>query len=74
MEDHIPKRPDRSLLLGRQTSKRSVWDVVLHENDSAIVLSRISLQMEFKNLMLPNSKMSLFYNDVFYVDGAFYFY
>ena len=32
MEDHIPIRPDRSLLLGRQTSKRSLWDVVVHEN------------------------------------------
>ena len=32
MEDHIPIRPDRSLLLGRQTSKWSLWDVVVHEN------------------------------------------
>ena len=28
MEDHIPKRLDRSLILGRQT----LWDVVFHEN------------------------------------------
>ena len=28
MEEHIPIRPDRSLLLGRQTSKWSYWDVV----------------------------------------------
>ena len=34
MDDHIPLRPDRSLLLGRQTSKWSLWDVVIHENDS----------------------------------------
>ena len=33
MEDHIPIRPDRSLLLGRQTSKWSFWDVVFHENN-----------------------------------------
>ena len=36
MEDQIPERPDSSLLLGRQTSKSSVWDVVFHENDSTI--------------------------------------
>ena len=34
MEDHIPERPDRSLLIGRQTSKWSLWDLVFHENDS----------------------------------------
>ena len=34
IEDHIPIRPDRSLLLGRQTSKWSFWDVVFHENNS----------------------------------------
>ena len=36
MEDHIPIRPDRSLLLGKQTSnsKWSLWDVVFHENNS----------------------------------------
>ena len=28
MENHIPIRPDRSLLLGRLTSKWSLWDVV----------------------------------------------
>ena len=33
MEDHIPIRPDRSLL-GRQTFKWSLWDVVFHENNS----------------------------------------
>ena len=26
MEDHIPIRPDRSLLLGRRTTKWSLWD------------------------------------------------
>ena len=36
MEDHIPVRADRSLLLGRQNSKRSLWDVVFHENKSKI--------------------------------------
>ena len=34
MEDHISTRPDRRLLLGRQTSKWSLWDVVFHENNS----------------------------------------
>ena len=34
MEDHIPIRPDRSLLLGRQTSKWSLWDVFIHESNS----------------------------------------
>ena len=33
MEDHIPIRPDTSQLLGRQTSKCSLWNVVLHENN-----------------------------------------
>ena len=34
MEDHVPIRPDRSLLFSRQNSKWSLWDVVLHENNS----------------------------------------
>ena len=34
MEDHNPVRPDRCLLLGRQTSKWSLLDVVFHENNS----------------------------------------
>ena len=34
MEDHIAIRPDRTLLLGRQTSKWSLRDVVFHENNS----------------------------------------
>ena len=37
MKEHIPMRPDRSLLFCRQTSKWSVWDVwdvVFHENNS----------------------------------------
>ena len=33
MEYLIPIRPDRSLLLGRQTSKWSLWEVVFHENN-----------------------------------------
>ena len=36
MEDHIQIRPDRSLLLSRQTSKCSLWDVVFHENNSTL--------------------------------------
>ena len=34
MEDHIPIRPDKSLLLGKQTSKWSLLDVVFKENNS----------------------------------------
>ena len=34
MENHIPIRPDRSLQLGRQTSKWSLWYVVFDENNS----------------------------------------
>ena len=34
--DHIPIRPDLGLLLGRQTSKWSFWDVVFYENNSKI--------------------------------------
>ena len=36
MEDHIPIRPDKSLLLGRQTSNWSLWDAFFHENNSRI--------------------------------------
>ena len=36
MEDHIPIRTDRSQVLGRQTSKLSLWDVVFHENNSTM--------------------------------------
>ena len=38
---HIQIRPDRSLLLCRQASKWSLWDVVFHENTS-----RLSLQFD----------------------------
>ena len=37
MEDHIPIIPVRSLLLGRQTLKWSLWDVVFHENNSIFI-------------------------------------
>ena len=33
-EDYIPMSPNRSLLLGRQTSKWSLRDMVFHENNS----------------------------------------
>ena len=33
MEDHIPERPDKSII-GRHTSKWSLWDVVFIENNS----------------------------------------
>ena len=35
--DHDPIRPDRSLLIGRQTYKWSLWDVVFHENNSTLI-------------------------------------
>ena len=38
MEDHIPEGPDRSLQVGRHTSKLSLWDVVFHENDSTSMM------------------------------------
>ena len=37
MEEHIPIRPDRSLLLGRQASKWSLWDMVFHEKKTPIM-------------------------------------
>ena len=48
MEDHIPERPDRSLLIDRQTSKWSLWDVVSHENDS--IFLKQGLTQESLNL------------------------
>ena len=47
MEDHIQIRSDRSLLLGRQTSKLSLWDVDFHENNSIVFLDK-SLQQTNK--------------------------
>ena len=41
MDYHIPERPDRSLLIGRQTTKWSLWDVVFHENDSNLIIPLI---------------------------------
>ena len=38
MEDHIPIRAERSLLIGRQNSKLSLWDVVFHENNSFYII------------------------------------
>ena len=35
IEDHILRTPDRSLILSRQTSKWSLWDVVFHENNTS---------------------------------------
>ena len=34
MDDQIPIKSERSLLLGRQISKWSAWEVVFHENNS----------------------------------------
>ena len=45
MEDYIQIRPDRCLLLGRQTSKQSSWDLVFHENDSKLTFTKKYLKM-----------------------------
>ena len=37
-EDHIPERPDKSLLISRQTSKWSLRDMVFQENNSNTTL------------------------------------
>ena len=34
MEDHIPIRLDRTLLLGRQTSRWFLWEMDFQENNS----------------------------------------
>ena len=36
MEDHIQLKPDRVQLLGRQTYKWPLWDVVFHGNTSTL--------------------------------------
>ena len=51
MEDHIPQRPDRSLLIGRQTSKESgtvffwnVWQhLMIRYRGFGLILWRLSL-------------------------------
>ena len=48
MEDHIPIRPDRSLLLVRQTSKWSLWDVVFHENNSNSIVGSFYTEGEHR--------------------------
>ena len=49
MEDHVPIRPDRSLLIDRNTSKWSLWDVVIHENYSKFIgVSRTLLTWRYQ--------------------------
>ena len=52
MEDNIPERPYRSLLLDSQTYKWSLWDVVFHENDSFLlyILYFKKCKSRFKNI------------------------
>ena len=60
MEEHIPIRPDRSLVFGRKTSKWSLWDVVFHENDSkewVYILTHTKLDNKEANKQLFKSKM-----------------
>ena len=58
MEDQIPKRPDRSLLIGRQTSKWSLWDVFFLENNSKRIYFKgvLSSPIEDKCFMNFNAK------------------
>ena len=62
MEDHIPIRPDRSLLFGRQTSKWSIWDVVFHENNSIQKLLVLTFKLQ---------KYTCFYCQFIVCDGIF---
>ena len=50
MEDHIPIRPDRSLLLGRQTFKWSLWDCAFHENYSIYLINYIKSTDDYVKL------------------------
>ena len=43
MEDHIPRRPDKSLLLGGQTSEWSSWDFMISFWFVSSVLSSLSV-------------------------------
>ena len=52
MEDRIPIRLDRSLLLGRQTSKWSLSDVVFHENHSISIFNFIKNLVSTTDLTL----------------------
>ena len=53
MKDHIPERPDRSLQIGRQTSKWFLWDVVFHENNSTmhVVIIKISTVLKTETII-----------------------
>ena len=51
MEDHIPLRPDGSLLKGRQTSKQSSCDAVFHENNFN---SGLKTAMNKKQKLVPD--------------------
>ena len=66
MEDHITIRTDRSLLLGRQTSKWSLWYVVFHENNSTLCWDSISHT-------IPQSSQKAFTIRVKLDNIAFYF-
>ena len=60
MKDHIPIRPDRSLLLGRQTSKWSLWDVVFHENNT-IYIRFINFLNIYRVFIKEGQKVNAYY-------------
>ena len=68
MEDHISIRPDRSLLLGRQTAKWSLLDEVFQENNSNQKLTLILTMTQFNWLWLKLSVKTtgLFISSFFY--------
>ena len=51
MEDLIILRPDRSLILGRLTFKRSLWDGVFHEKNYTGFVSNVK-QIICQNLSI----------------------
>ena len=60
MVDHIPIRPYKSLLPGRQTSKWSFWHVVFHENNSKKLTACSSVVQRFQNFSGSYSDQDLF--------------
>ena len=53
-------RPDASLLLGRQTSKWSLWDVVFHENNTIYIRLRFHfIKKKFQQEKLHSKTISL---------------
>ena len=58
MQDNIPIRPDRTILIGRQTSKWSLRDVVFDENNFTH-----SFTFQLNSFMQKSNVGSLSFND-----------